>query len=178
MLLQVQFVITNNTHAVFIWLTITSALKNNIKRLNGFCFLCILNSNANHKIWMSAGFYFSKLINDPKRFPVETMWDLRLVASLLSDEEMRKCMVEKDKQRQREPWEPLPNALRLTTMPSTRGITMPNLPTAPCSRILKSPVFRGWMKIRGTSFSSNPDLQQERKTERKMMYKIRNKLEQ
>ncbi|TNN74568.1 hypothetical protein EYF80_015115 [Liparis tanakae] len=38
-------------------------------------------------------------------------------------------------------------------MPSTRGITMPNLPMAPCSRILKSPVFRGWMKIRGTSFS-------------------------
>jgi len=46
-------------------------------------------------------------------------------------------------------------------MPSTRGITMPNLPMAPCSRILKSPVFRGWMKIRGTSFSSNPDLQRE-----------------
>jgi len=46
-------------------------------------------------------------------------------------------------------------------MPSTRGITMPNLPTAPCNRILNSPVFRGWMKIRGMSFSSNPDLQQE-----------------
>lgn len=46
-------------------------------------------------------------------------------------------------------------------MPSTRGITMPNLPTAPWSRTLKSPVFRGWMKISGTSFSSNPDLRQE-----------------
>lgn len=55
--------------------------------------------------------------------------------------------------------EQLPRALRLTTMPSTRGITMPNLPTAPCKRILKSPVFRGWMKIKGTSFSSKPDLQ-------------------
>lgn len=54
-----------------------------------------------------------------------------------------------------------PSALRLTTMPSTRGITMPNLPTAPWSRTLKSPVFSGWMKISGTSFSSNPDLQEE-----------------
>lgn len=46
-------------------------------------------------------------------------------------------------------------------MPSTSGITMPNLPTAPWSRTLKSPVFSGWMKISGTSFSSNPDLKQE-----------------
>lgn len=61
----------------------------------------------------------------------------------------------------------LPKALRLTTMPSTRGITMPNLPTAPCSLILKSPVFSGWMKIRGTSFSNKPDLQQTQNTEQK-----------
>ncbi len=44
-------------------------------------------------------------------------------------------------------------------MPSSRRFTMPNLPSAPCSRTLNSPVFRGWMKIGGTSFPSNPDLQ-------------------
>lgn len=55
-----------------------------------------------------------------------------------------------------------PSALRLTTMPSTRGMTMLNLPMAPWSLTRNRPVFRGWMKIRGMSFSRSPDLKRGR----------------
>lgn len=52
----------------------------------------------------------------------------------------------------------LPRALLLTIIPSTNGITMLNFPVAPCSFILNKPVFKGWMKITGTSFSGMVDL--------------------
>lgn len=55
----------------------------------------------------------------------------------------------------------LPRALLLTIIPSTNGITMLNFPVAPCSFILNKPVFKGWMKITGTSFSGMADLKEK-----------------
>lgn len=52
----------------------------------------------------------------------------------------------------------LPRARLLTIIPSTSGMTMLNFPVAPCTFTLNRPVFRGWMKITGTSFSGVLDL--------------------
>lgn len=57
---------------------------------------------------------------------------------------------------------PLPSARRLTIIPSTRGMTMLNFPVAPWIFIRNNPVFKGWMKITGTSFSRVVDLRKDK----------------
>lgn len=52
--------------------------------------MCILHSNAKHKILMCAYCYFSKLLDYSLWKPCDA---LRLVASDVSDEETRKCIV-------------------------------------------------------------------------------------
>lgn len=51
-----------------------------------------------------------------------------------------------------------PSVLSLTTMPSTRGMTMLNLPMALWSLTRNKPILRRLMTIRGMSFSRSPDL--------------------
>lgn len=56
----------------------------------------------------------------------------------------------------------LPSARLLTIIPSTRGITMLNFPVAPWIFIRNNPVFKGWMKMTGTSFSRVVDLKKRK----------------
>lgn len=56
----------------------------------------------------------------------------------------------------------LPSARLLTIIPSTRGITMLNFPVAPWIFIRNNPVFKGWMKMTGTSFSRAVDLKKRK----------------
>lgn len=57
----------------------------------------------------------------------------------------------------------LPSARLLTIIPSTRGMTMLNFPVAPWIFIRNNPVFKGWIKMTGTSFSRVVDLRKRRK---------------
>ena len=56
----------------------------------------------------------------------------------------------------------LPSARLLTIIPSTRGMTMLNFPVAPWIFIRNNPVFKGWMKMTGTSFSRAVDLKKRK----------------